>query len=275
MLGRYAYSLFLAILVAGYVSCSGGDSVSDSDVFSNLTGGWLIPQSEVHDGGPGKDGIPALINPEAVPASEATFMDGGELVVGVRVGNQVRAYPHSILDWHEIINDTIQGTSFAITYCPLTGTGIGWSRVLSGGATTFGVSGLLYNSNLILYDRATDSNWSQMQGRSINGEHIGEDIETVQVIETTWNTWKTLFPQTEVVSRSTGHNKPYGVYPYGNYRTSNDLIFPVSRNDTRLPRKERVHGIRVDDATKVYPIGSFGGAMSRSMIRSMGLKSWS
>jgi len=256
MLWKMIYSFFLVILASSCISCSGG-SVSDTTDADNPEEQWLIPRNEIADGGPGKDGIPALTDPSFVSASEAVFMDEGDLVIGVRVDDDVRAYPHSILDWHEIVNDTVGEESFAITYCPLTGTGIGWNRDLWGETTTFGVSGLLYNSNLILYDRSTDSNWSQMLGRCVNGEFSGEDIETIRVLETTWGTWKTLFPQTKVVSRNTGYARNYGNYPYGNYRSDDTLLFSVSRDDTRLHRKERVHGVLVDDRSRVYPIMHF------------------
>jgi hypothetical protein len=102
---------------------------------------WLIPKNEVFDGGPGKDGIPALTNPETIIPGNASFLSDGDLVLGFASGGQARAYPHRILDWHEIINDDLNGVSVAVIYCPLTGTGIGWDRNLpSGQKTTFGVS---------------------------------------------------------------------------------------------------------------------------------------
>ena len=165
--------------------------------------------------------------------------------------------PHRILDWHEIINDEIGELKLSITYCPLTGTGIGWNREIDGTLTTFGVSGLLYNTNLIPYDRATDSNWSQMLLKSVNGALIGTKIETYQLIETTWGTWKEMYPNTKVVSEtSTGYNRNYDRYPYGDYRTNHDkLIFPVAVEDTRLPWKERVLGVVINEKAKGYTFG--------------------
>ena len=135
--------------------------------------GWLIPVGEVFDGGPGKDGIPALSNPQLVASSEVSFLGDGDLVIGVVIGGVARAYPHVILDWHEIINDQVGGEAYSLTYCPLTGSGIGWDRALSANATTFGVSGKLYNSNLIPYDRETDSYWSQMKLQCVFGPNKG------------------------------------------------------------------------------------------------------
>lgn len=224
---------------------------------ARVEGDWLIPINEVYDGGPGKDGIPALLNPIFVSAQEASYLSDNDLVIGVKIGNEIRAYPHPILDWHEIVNDDIAGTQLAITYCPLTGSGIAWNRVVAGTSTTFGVSGLLYNSNLIPYDRATNSNWSQMLMQSVNGAQSGTFAETHHIVETTWRTWKTMYPATKVVSSQTGYSRPYGQYPYGDYKTNSTLLFPVSNSDSRLARKERVLGILVGEKTKVYRLASY------------------
>jgi len=217
----------------------------------------LIPRDQVFDGGPGQDGIPALVNPPFTDPSAATYLRDDDLVLGLKIGSDVRAYPHPILDHHEIINDDIGGKKLAITYCPLTGSGIAWNRVLEGNETTFGVSGLLYNTNLIPYDRATGSRWSQMLTQCVNGPLTGTAIETTPVLETTWKAWQEMYPQTKVVSVNTGHARPYTTYPYGSNRTADFLIFPVSNDDPRLPRKERVHGIVVGERTRVYRIGEF------------------
>ena len=219
---------------------------------------WLIPRTEVFDGGPGKDGIPALTNPHFVNLNNATYIEDTDLVIGIKTQNDARAYPHSILDWHEIANDEMGADSYSIIYCPLTGTGMAWNRELSSGQTTFGVSGLLYNSNIIPYDRDTDSNWSQMRLECVGGELIGEKVELYSVVETTWATWKELYPESKVVSTKTGYDRSYGNYPYGDYRTDNDyILFPVSNSDGRVPKKERVHGIIFNDATYIYRFNKF------------------
>lgn len=222
------------------------------------TNDWLIPQDQVFDGGPGKDGIPSIDNPKFSNASEIDFLSDEDLVIGVKVGEDIRAYPHPILDWHEIVNDKIGGLPLAVTYCPLTGTAIGWKREVKGQETTFGVSGLLYNTNLIPYDRNTDSRWSQMLLKSVNGNLSGTEIETYPLIETTWKTWKQLFPNSKVLNTNTGFSRSYGVYPYGNYRTNNNfLIFPVTPEDKRLPQKDRGLGIIVENKAKFYPLNKF------------------
>ncbi len=219
---------------------------------------WSIPRHQIYDGGPGKDGIPALTLPTFVSTEAASYLSDDDLVIGVKYGNTVKAYPHPILDWHEIINDDLENKAVSINYCPLTGTGIGWERTLNGAVTTFGVSGLLYNSNLILYDRSTDSHWSQMLLESVNGSLKGEKAETVAVVETSWQTWKTLYPNTQVVSVQTGFSRNYFQYPYGDYRTNHqNIIFPISQNDQRLPAKERVHGIILDGKAKAYRFHDF------------------
>ena len=248
----------LLIITLTIMSCN---SVTDST--ASVEGKWLIPQNEVFDGGPGRDGIPALESPEMISLSQAAYLNDEDLVIGVKSGNEVRAYPHKILDWHEIINDKVGNKILAVTYCPLTGSAIGWNRVINGQETTFGVSGLLYNTNLIPYDRATGSNWSQMLLKSVNGQNINKEIQLYRVVETTWATWKEMFPQSKVVSTNTGFSRNYQNFPYGDYRSNNDnILFPVKPEDNRLPKKERVLGIVVNGTSKAYRFSSFTGGIS-------------
>ncbi len=226
--------------------------------------GWSIPISEVLDGGPGKDGIPALVNPTFTDVQGVNYLNDTDLVIGFKNGNVVRAYPHAILDWHEIVNDNINDISVALTYCPLTGTGIGWNRIINGEETTFGVSGLLYNTNLIPYDRATGSNWSQILNESVNGTLIGKKADLIRLFETDWKTWRAIYPNTQVLSSSTGFSRTYGTSPYGDYNTNNNrFLFPVPK-DTRLPLKERVHAIISEGQAKVYRFSDF---QSNNIIR--------
>jgi hypothetical protein len=238
------------------------DSLNTNNSNINASSEWLIPRDQVLDGGPGKDGIPALQNPIFISANEATYLSNDDLVLGFVNGEDARAYPHSILDWHEIVNDDINNESMALIYCPLTGTGIGWNRIVNSKKTTFGVSGLLYNSNIIPYDRETDSNWSQLLLQSVNGTLSGATANTYNLVETTWGTWKQLFPSTKVVSTQTGHNRNYGTYPYGNYKSTNSLIFPVANEDDRLHKKERVLAVFIEENVKAYRFDSFENALS-------------
>lgn len=192
---------------------------------------WTIPITVDLDGGSGKDGIPSIDNPIFGDiTSQDTNIPDDELGVVVKAGEEVKAYAHNILDWHEIVNDDFNnGLSLALTYCPLTGTAIGWNREVDGTVTTFGVSGLLYNSNFIPYDRATDSCWSQMLNASVSGELIRQDIVRYPVTEMTFAAFKQTFPNGQVLTRNTGFSRTYGQYPYGNYLTTESTLFPVDR----------------------------------------------
>ncbi len=256
-------NIFLRLLVLTHLLI-GCNTVENNSTNQTSGGGssneWLVPTSEVFDGGPGKDGIPALTLPTFQNLNEATYLNENDLVLIYSQGEKVRIYPHPILDWHEIINDKVGETAFSVTYCPLTGSGICWDRIIDGIETTFGVSGLLYNTNLIPYDRITQSNWSQMRLESINGELISTKIKILPIVETSWKTAKNAFPNSRVVSSNTGYSRSYGNYPYGNYRTNHSsLIFPVNHEDNRLKSKERVLGIFEYNVPKAYRIMDFEG----------------
>ena len=249
----FLFLLFCLSLTAQ--SCQKNDNNSDEpETFPD----WLIPISEVRDGGPGKDGIPSIDEPKFVMVEQNVYLDDNDLVLVHQEGGDVRIYPHPILDWHEIVNDEYDQRSLAITYCPLTGTAVGWNRILEGKKTSFGVSGLLYNSNLIPYDRETDSNWSQMRLDCVNGELAGKNAETYQLLETTWANAAALFPDAQVLSTNTGFSRDYSRYPYGTYRNDATTIFPVDNDqDNRLFAKERVLGILSGAETKAYRFTSF------------------
>lgn len=257
----------LIMIISTVLACSSESQAPAGGTTGNGTGangsnggasGWLIPQNQVFDGGPGKDGIPALSNPESRQINEISYLNDDDLVLGFTDGIVHKAYPHAILDWHEIVNDKLGDEKIAVTYCPLTGTGIGWSRTIQGEETTFGVSGLLYNTNLIPYDRLTDSNWCQISFESVNGALIGERADTYFLAETTWETWKQMYPESEVITENTGYSRTYGRYPYGDYRTNHEsILFPVAAMDTRIPAKERVLTIVNDKSARVYRFNTF------------------
>lgn len=220
--------------------------------------GWLVPEKEIRSGGVGKDGIPALSDPNYTPAPKVDFLRDRDLVIGFSNGTTQKAYPHSVLDWHEIVNDQVKDFDYSIIYCPLTGTGTAWNRNINGSLTTFGVSGLLFNTNIIPYDRATESNWSQIFDRSIYGEMKGERTKNFMVVETTWQTWKKMYPDSKVVNLDTGFSRDYGKYPYGStYKNDAHLLYPVAFRDKRLHEKERVHAILVNGKARVYRFDSF------------------
>jgi hypothetical protein len=205
-----------------------------------------------------KDGIPAIDDPSFVDASTAELTDA-DVVFGLTDGDVVRAYPQRILVWHEIVNDVVNGTNVAVTYCPLTGTAMGFHR----GDTTFGVSGKLVNSNLVMYDRATDSWWSQMLGTSIRGEHAGKSLREFHVVWTRWGQWRRAHPDTEVLSRNTGFARDYERDPYGSYTPVDGYYHPESAamfqplsNDDRAARKAVVLGARTPDGVAAFDEGA-------------------
>lgn len=262
----------LGMLMALQTACK---EVSAPGGSSNVSGEWLIPKNQIFDGGPGKDGIPALGTPSFRTISQVSYVGRDELVVMARTAGEVRIYPHKILDWHEIVNDRSSDGAFSVSYCPLTGSAIGYggSIIVDGSrqTTTFGVSGLLYNTNLILYDRVTDSYWSQMLMKCVGGQLRGQVPEFVHLAETTFGTARTLYPNARALSNNTGvyGADQYQTYPYGDYRTNdNYLIFPVTNDDTRLPRKDRVLGVIGDSQQRAYPLTLFqnGGRVIQDQL---------
>jgi hypothetical protein len=255
-------ALSTLLMIVLLYACSSQSSIinpGENEGEKDNSGEWLIPREQVFDGGPGKDGIPSIDLPQFVPGVSVDYIRDDDLVIAVTFGSIIKVYPHSILDWHEIVNDGIDEKVFALTYCPLTGTAINWDRSSAANGTTFGVSGLLYNSNLIPYDRVTNSHWSQMRLDCVNGILIESKIETLPVLETTWQTIKSL-PNLMVMSEETGFSRNYGTYPYGDYRTNhNKIIFPVSYTDSRREAKERVLGLIASDDVKVYSFDAFAG----------------
>jgi len=224
----------------------------------------IVPRDKLFDGGPGPDGIPALENPIFTRNVSMIDLDPAELIVGVKIGDDIRAYPHNIMNWHELVNDqfVVGGSSERMTlnYCPLTGSAMLWKSFMEPGNETFGTSGLLYNSNLVMYDRATESLWSQMLEQSIRGPEVTRIPDRLQVVETTWATWKAMYPATLLLTEDTGFTRNYDRYPYGSYREDSSVLFPVNNaDDERLHRKERVLGINVGTDSRVYPVANFSG----------------
>ncbi|MDZ7749168.1 MAG: DUF3179 domain-containing protein [Halofilum sp. (in: g-proteobacteria)] len=199
-------------------------------------------------GGPGKDGIPSIDAPRFQSAAAADdYLEPGDRVIGVYHEGVARAYPQRILVWHEIVNDTLAGDPVSITYCPLTGTALGFHR----GATEFGVSGRLVNSNLVMYDRASDSLYPQILAAGIQGPSEGRGLEELRVVFTEWASWKQRHPDTEVLSTETGHMRNYQRDPYGAYNPKRGYyapgsrrMFPVLNEDERYPAKHEVLGFR-------------------------------
>lgn len=231
-----------------------------------LEGGSIVDEDFVFDAGPGPDGIPPLEGPLFTQDLDGAGLAADELVIGVKHGGDIRAYPHKILNWHEVVNDqfTPHGTPErgTLSYCPLTGSAVLWKAFLESTDPTFGTSGLVFNANLIMYDRETRSFWSQMLEQSIFGDEIKRIPDRLQVVETTWQTWRAMYPGTTLLSENTGFSRDYDEYPYGNYREDESLLYPVQNmDDNRLHRKERVLGINVGTTSRVYPIEGFAAGV--------------
>jgi hypothetical protein len=224
---------------------------------------WLIPPGLIVEGS-GVDWIPSLQDPpfetynEKNVSNTSFYVQDNELVIGVKVGDQYKVYPHKILNWHEIANDQLEDEKYAVIYCPLTGTSSAWNREVSGQTTTFGVSGLLYNNNIIPFDRSTESLWSQMHIQCIHGDLIETVPQLYPVVEMTWGLWKSMFKQFLIMSDDTGIDRNYGTFPYADYPINDDLIFyPMTYDDDRLPRKERLHGVMINGKARVYRFEHF------------------
>ncbi|KAF6244102.1 hypothetical protein C6988_00380 [Nitrosopumilus sp. b1] len=211
----------------------------------------LVPLDKIKSGGPPPDGIPSIDEPQFVRASEATLSDS-DLVIGLEINGDVRAYPLFILVWHEIVNDEVGGVPVSVTYCPLCFTNQVFERIIDGIAVEFGTSGKLFNSNLVMYDRLTGSYWSQALGMAIKGDLTGHSLKIVPFDVISFGEWKKLHPDTLVLTTDTGHVRAYGVDPYGNYYTDNRIMFPVENNDDRMHPKEIILGFDMDGTYKAY-----------------------
>lgn len=217
-----------------------------------------IAISEIVSGGPGKDGIPAISNPTFISVAEAEKESVGQVpdAMGVLVdfdGVQ-RFYPYTILVWHEIVNDVVGGQEIAVTFCPLCGSAIVYDRNVGGEIVEFGVSGLLWESNLLMYDKQSESLWSQSAGRAVVGKHVDTELDILRMQLIDFATLQSQFPDAEVMSEDTGFIRRYGVYPYGVYESSEGLYFPVSVSDTRFFSKEIMLAAKVDDVPLSIPL---------------------
>jgi hypothetical protein len=214
-----------------------------------LTAGWktdferrAVPSSEFERGGPGKDGIPAIDEPRFVRVGAVGFLEPKEPVIEVELNGDARAYPIQILVWHEIVNDTVGGVPLAVTFCPLCNTAIAFDRRIGGTALDFGTTGNLRSSDLVMYDRQTESWWQQFGGRALVGALTGAKLEQVPARIVAWREFERAHPAGMVLSRQTGHSRRYGENPYSGYDDVDSPPFFATKNskDKRLPPKERV-----------------------------------
>ncbi|MBC8351260.1 MAG: DUF3179 domain-containing protein [Planctomycetes bacterium] len=211
-----------------------------------------IRLDEVRWGGVRRDGIPPLKDPATLAASDAGYLSDSDVVFGVEINGEARAYPKRILAWHEMVKDTIGGESINGVYCTLCGSMIVYRTHIGDKHYELGTSGFLYRSNKLMYDHATKSLWSTLDGEPVVGSLVGQGIklEPLSVVTTTWGSWRAEHPETAVLSLATGHRRDYGEgIAYRDYFATDELMFAVPNLDARLKNKDEVLAIRLDDRT--------------------------
>lgn len=218
-----------------------------------------IPIEEIISGGPPRDGIPAILDPEFVSQAEAqAFMEPDDVVLSVTHEGVTRAYPFRIMNWHEVVNDQIGDFKFAATYCPLCGTAMVFERVVNGRELTFGVSGLLYRDNVLMYDHQTESLWNQLALQSQTGTMFKTPLKWIPSQQLRYSRWRERFPEGVVLSTETGFIRDYSRDPYTWVPQTDSTLsgVPIIRDD--LPVKAWIFGILINDKARAYPLEQFG-----------------
>ncbi len=215
----------------------------------------LVDLAEIISGGPPPDGIPPIDEPKFQPVGEVDWLADKEPVVAVEIEGDARAYPLQILTWHEIVNDVVGDVPVTITFCPLCNTAYGYIRPeVNGEVTTFGTSGSLYHSNLVMYDRASDSLWPQALGQAVAGPLTGATLERVPTQISSWSDFRSGFPQGQVLTRDTGFDRRYGENPYPGYDDADSKPFLFTGEvDGRLAAVERVLGVEESGEVVAFP----------------------
>ncbi len=211
----------------------------------------VIRLDEIRWGGVRRDGIPPLKNPKMIPAQQASYLQDDNIVFGVAIDGDVRAYPKRILAWHEMVKDRIAGRELNGVYCTLCGSMILYDATVDGVHHELGTSGFLYRSNKLMYDHSTKSMWSTLTGTPVVGPLVGKGIElkSLYVVTTTWKEWKRRHPGTTVLSLDTGHERDYAEgAAYRQYFATDQLMFTVPKLDPRLPNKAEVLALRFAEA---------------------------
>ncbi len=201
-----------------------------------------VPLDSIHDGGPGKNGIPALDFPEFIETKNAKgFLNGVDYGIVVQGNTQTKFYPFNILNWHEIVNDFIEGVPVTVTFCPLCGSSIVYERLVDGDTLNFGVSGKLYESNLLMFDDKTESLWSQALGEAVAGDYTGKKLRLFNSFVTSFGEVEQNFPDALILNPKTGFDRNYSQYPYADYLSNEELYFPVSGSSNRFQNKEMMY----------------------------------
>jgi len=251
-LGQLAV-LSMALVLALWSNSAAAESKNGFDL-----NGALIPAKEILSGGPPRDGIPAIDEPKFLPADKAHHIRPSDPVLGIVRNGVAKAYPLSILNLHEVVNDRFNGEDVVITFCPLCGSGMAYSAKIDGDTHTFGVSGLLYNNNVLLYDRETESLWSQLMAQAVSGAMKGTRLNSLPLFHTTWVDWRTRYPHTLALSADTGYARDYSRNPYEEYLHSRAVWFPISHTSRRYHPKEQVMGVEIKGRFKAYPFVELG-----------------
>jgi hypothetical protein len=278
---RLSSALIIVAIAAGVAAAcgggGGGDPASDATVgatpsprpsptdeekirgFNALGGDWrtnfsraLVAPSEFLSGGPGKDGIPAIDTPQFVSVAEVDFLDDREPVVVVERNGDARAYPVQILIWHEIANDVVGDEPILVSYCPLCNSTVVFKRTIDGQLYDFGVSGFLRNSDLVMYDRQTESWWQQITGEALVGDLAGTVLEPIPSSTISFADFRAAHPDGLVLSRDTGFSRNYGRNPYVGYDSNDDPFLFSGRTDDRLDAVDRVVALEIDGEAVAY-----------------------
>ena len=205
-----------------------------------------VPLDHLFQGCPARDCIPAIEAPEYVSVSKAGFLRDDDLVLGVKHNGVTRAYAANILNHHEIVNDDFNGEPVVVTYCPLCGSGVAFLRTLDGVVMDFGVSGVLHNNDLVLYDRQSESLWQQITGEAFAGPGRGKTLQAIPVAMSFWRDWRDANPTTQVLAPPTDSDRDYSGDRMAKYQKSDKLLFPVPLMDARLHPKKVIYGFSVD-----------------------------
>lgn len=246
---------FFLMFIMGCLSFQPAEAQNQADIIKkgfNLQNA-IIPIKNIKDGGPPRDGIPSIDQPKFLPVNKASYLTDTDRVLGVIYNGIQKAYPIKILNFHEIVNDQFGEHPVVITFCPLCGSGMAFEAHIAGSPKTFGVSGLLYNSDVLLYDRQTESLWSQIRGEAIAGPLVNIRLEMISIQLVTWVEWKKNFPFSQVLSTETGYQRDYSKDPYPYYYESENVWFPVENESDLYHPKTKILGIQVNGKYKAYP----------------------
>jgi hypothetical protein len=213
-----------------------------------------VDPNDIISGGPPPDGIPPIDDPSFVAPADVTYLEDNEPVLAVEVDGIAKAYPIRIMTWHEIVNDRFGQTPIVVTYCPLCNTGIAFERpVIDGELLDFGTSGKLYHSNLVMYDRQTETYWAQATGQAILGDLVPAELDFVPARLMSWKDWLAAEPKGRVLSIDTGFARDYGANPYGGYDSGYPFLFDGDV-DPRLPGTTHVLGIAQGEEAIALPL---------------------